>query len=80
VALAAVKTDTPATLADRIAEAQRAEVRPRNRLAELQGQFDGALDEKRRGWQARVTAGEAEYVPGRIRGRTRPRASSTPCR
>jgi hypothetical protein len=39
-----VKTDLPAaSLAERVAEAQRAEVRPRNRVAELQGQFTQAV-------------------------------------
>jgi hypothetical protein len=48
VALAAVKTDPPpASLAERVAEAARAEVRPRNRVAELQGQFDQALAAKK---------------------------------
>lgn len=46
MALAAVRTETPVSLADRIAEAQRAEVRPRNRLADLQGQFGQALEAK----------------------------------
>jgi hypothetical protein len=48
MALAAVKTGAPAaSLAERVAEAQRAEVRPRNRVAELQGRFDEALAAKR---------------------------------
>jgi len=50
MALMAVKTtDSPpaANLSERIAEAQRAEVRPRNRVAELQGQFDQALAGKK---------------------------------
>ena len=44
MALAAVKTDPPAaSLADRVTEAQRAEVRPRNRVGELQAKFDAAV-------------------------------------
>jgi hypothetical protein len=43
-----VTTEPPAaSLTERIAEAARAEVRPRNRVAELQGQFDQALADKR---------------------------------
>jgi hypothetical protein len=48
MALAAVKADLPAaSLAERVAEAQRAEVRPRNRVAELQVAFDAALAAKK---------------------------------
>lgn len=49
MALAAVRSQetTAPTLADRVAEAQRAEVRPRNRLGELQAAFDQALGAKR---------------------------------
>lgn len=47
MALAAVPDPTPPSLADRLAEAQRAEVGPRSRVAELQAAFDGALAAKK---------------------------------
>jgi hypothetical protein len=49
MALAAVKSSpgpAPPSLAGRVAEAQRAEVRPRNRVAELEAALQAAIDAK----------------------------------